>query len=41
MSRGRQTVYHLDITDVGFADPVGMQLGKAAGYAKDLTQRSQ
>ena len=37
MSRGRQMVYHLDITDVGILpvqSPVGMQLGKAAGYAK-------
>ncbi len=37
MSRGRQMVYHLDIPDVGILpvqSPVGMQLGKAAGYAK-------
>jgi len=36
MSRGRQMVYHLDIKDVGILpvqSPVGMQLGKAAGYA--------
>ena len=37
MSRGRQMVYHLDIRDVGILpvqSPVGIQLGKAAGYAK-------
>ena len=37
MSRGRQMVYHLDIKEVGILpvqSPVGMQLGKAAGYAK-------
>ncbi|MBM74982.1 MAG: hypothetical protein CMK59_06255 [Proteobacteria bacterium] len=37
MSRGRQMVYHLDIREVGILpvqSPVGMQLGKAAGYAK-------
>lgn len=36
MSRGRQMVYHLDMPDVGILpvqSPVGMQLGKAAGYA--------
>ena len=36
MSRGRQMVYHLDIHDMGILpvqSPVGMQLGKAAGYA--------
>ena len=36
MSRGRQMVYHLDIEEVGILpvqSPVGMQLGKAAGYA--------
>ncbi|MCB9760412.1 MAG: hypothetical protein H6739_11290 [Alphaproteobacteria bacterium] len=36
MSRGRQMVYHLDIPEVGVLpvqSPVGMQLGKAAGYA--------
>jgi 2-oxoisovalerate dehydrogenase E1 component len=36
MSRGRQMVYHLDIQEVGILpvqSPVGMQLGKAAGYA--------
>ncbi len=36
MSRGRQMVYHLDIPEVGILpvqSPVGMQLGKAAGYA--------
>ena len=37
MSGGRQMVYHLDIREVGILpvqSPVGMQLGKAAGYAK-------
>ena len=37
MSRGRQMVYHLDIAEVGILpvqSPVGMQLGKAVGYAK-------
>ena len=37
MSRGRQMVYHLDISEVGILpvqSPVGMQLGKAVGYAK-------
>ena len=37
MSRGRQMVYHLDIEEVGILpvqSPVGMQLGKAVGYAK-------
>jgi 2-oxoisovalerate dehydrogenase E1 component len=37
MSRGRQMVYHLDIREMGILpvqSPVGMQLGKAAGYAK-------
>ena len=36
MSRGRQMVYHLDMQEVGILpvqSPVGMQLGKAAGYA--------
>jgi 2-oxoisovalerate dehydrogenase E1 component len=36
MSRGRQMVYHLDIQDMGILpvqSPVGMQLGKAAGWA--------
>ena len=36
MSRGRQMVYHLDIEEAGILpvqSPVGMQLGKAAGYA--------
>jgi len=36
MSRGRQMVYHLDIEAAGILpvqSPVGMQLGKAAGYA--------
>ncbi|MFK7928302.1 MAG: thiamine pyrophosphate-dependent dehydrogenase E1 component subunit alpha, partial [Myxococcota bacterium] len=37
MSGGRQMVYHLHIPEVGILpvqSPVGMQLGKAAGYAK-------
>ncbi|MAY81061.1 MAG: hypothetical protein CL930_09790 [Deltaproteobacteria bacterium] len=37
MSRGRQMVYHLTIPEVGILpvqSPVGMQLGKAAGYAQ-------
>ena len=37
MSRGRQMVYHLSIPEVGILpvqSPVGMQLGKAVGYAK-------
>lgn len=36
MSRGRQMVYHLDMREFGILpvqSPVGMQLGKAAGYA--------
>lgn len=36
MSRGRQMVYHLVMDDIGILpvqSPVGMQLGKAAGYA--------
>lgn len=36
MSGGRQMVYHLNMPDVGILpvqSPVGMQLGKAAGYA--------
>ncbi|MFT7617322.1 MAG: 2-oxoisovalerate dehydrogenase E1 component [Planctomycetota bacterium] len=36
MSRGRQMVYHLHMPEVGIQpvqSPVGMQLGKAAGYA--------
>lgn len=35
-SRGRQMVYHLDLKDYGILpvqSPVGMQLGKGAGYA--------
>ena len=37
LSRGRQMVYHLSMPEVGILpvqSPVGMQLGKAAGYAK-------
>ena len=36
ISRGRQMVYHLDLPELGILpvqSPVGMQLGKAAGYA--------
>ena len=36
MSRGRQMVYHLDMPEFGILpvqSPVGMQLGKAAGFA--------
>lgn len=36
ISRGRQMVYHLDMPEFGILpvqSPVGMQLGKAAGYA--------
>lgn len=36
MSHGRQMVYHLDLRELGILpvqSPVGMQLGKAAGYA--------
>ena len=36
MSRGRQMVYHLDMPEFGILpvqSPVGMQLGKSAGYA--------
>ena len=36
MTRGRQMVYHLDLPEYGILpvqSPVGMQLGKAAGYA--------
>lgn len=36
MSRGRQMVYHIDMKEYGILpvqSPVGMQLGKAAGYA--------
>lgn len=36
MSNGRQMVYHLNLPEVGILpvnSPVGMQLGKAAGYA--------
>ena len=36
MSGGRQMVYHLNMPEIGILpvqSPVGMQLGKAAGYA--------
>lgn len=39
MSRGRQMVYHLNLPEVGILpvqSPVGMQLGKAAGYAMGM-----
>ena len=42
MSRGRQMVYHLDIKEVGILpvqSPVGMQLGKAVGYAKGFQKK--
>lgn len=42
MSGGRQMVYHLHIPEVGILpvqSPVGMQLGKAAGWALGLRKR--
>jgi 2-oxoisovalerate dehydrogenase E1 component len=42
LSRGRQMVYHLSIPEVGILpvqSPVGMQLGKAAGYAMGFKVR--
>lgn len=42
MSRGRQMVNHLDIPELGILpvqSPVGMQLGKAAGWALGLKRR--
>ncbi len=42
MSRGRQMVYHLSLPEVGILpvqSPVGMQLGKAAGYAMGFRHR--
>jgi len=42
MSGGRQMVYHLHIPEVGILpvqSPVGMQLGKAAGYARGFRQK--
>jgi len=42
MSRGRQMVNHLDIPEIGVLpvqSPVGMQLGKAAGYALGLKSK--
>ena len=42
MSAGRQMVYHLHMPEVGILpvqSPVGMQLGKAAGYAKGFHVR--
>lgn len=42
MSGGRQMVYHLHIPEVGILpvqSPVGMQLGKAAGYAKGFQHK--
>ncbi|MEZ6196212.1 MAG: thiamine pyrophosphate-dependent enzyme [Planctomycetota bacterium] len=44
MSRGRQMVYHLDMHEVGILpvqSPVGMQLGKAAGYAKGFQAKGE
>ena len=44
MSRGRQMVYHLDMKDYGILpvqSPVGMQLGKAAGYAMGFRLKGQ
>ncbi len=42
MSRGRQMVYHLDMREFGILpvqSPVGMQLGKAAGYAMGFVRK--
>ncbi|MBX2799161.1 MAG: hypothetical protein KTR31_15920 [Myxococcales bacterium] len=42
MSGGRQMVYHLNMPEVGILpiqSPVGMQLGKAAGYALGFRQK--
>ncbi len=42
MSRGRQMVNHLDIPEIGVLpvqSPVGMQLGKAAGWALGLKRK--
>jgi 2-oxoisovalerate dehydrogenase E1 component len=42
MTRGRQMVYHVEMTEVGILpvqSPVGMQLGKAAGYAKGFSAK--
>ena len=42
MSGGRQMVYHLNIPEAGILpvqSPVGMQLGKAAGYAMGFRQK--
>ena len=42
MSGGRQMVYHLNMPEVGILpvqSPVGMQLGKAAGYALGYRQK--
>jgi 2-oxoisovalerate dehydrogenase E1 component len=42
MSGGRQMVYHLHIPEVGILpvqSPVGMQLGKAAGYARGFQHK--
>lgn len=44
MSRGRQMVYHLDMKEYGILpvqSPVGMQLGKAAGYALGFKLKGQ
>lgn len=42
MSRGRQMVQHLHLPEIGILpvqSPVGMQLGKAAGYARGFQAR--
>lgn len=42
MSGGRQMVYHLHLPEVGILpvqSPVGMQLGKAAGYARGFRHK--
>jgi 2-oxoisovalerate dehydrogenase E1 component len=42
MSGGRQMVYHLHLPEVGILpvqSPVGMQLGKAAGYARGFREK--
>ena len=44
MSRGRQMVYHLDLREHGILpvqSPVGMQLGKAAGYALGFKRKGR
>jgi len=44
MTRGRQMVYHLDLPEYGVLpvqSPVGMQLGKAAGYALGFKKKGR